>query len=98
VDWCVLVALLYVGVRTLMNRMGESRSGWLAWGPLFATVWIAAVSAGLGLYVNLSTVIGAALASFGSIIVVLLWTYLCFLGLFIGALIDADQSRRTTPE
>jgi len=96
VDWCVLVVLLYLGVRTLMNRMGGSRSRWLAWGPVVATVWIAAVSAGLGFYVNLSTVIGAALASFGSIIVVLLWTYLCFLGLFIGALIDADQSRPST--
>ena len=97
VDWLVLVFLLYLGVRTLMRRMGGSRSGWLAVGPVVATAWIAAVSVGLGFYVNLSSVIGAALAAFGSIIVVLLWTYLCFLGLFIGALIDADQSRRHTP-
>lgn len=93
VDWVVLIVLLYLAVRTLMRRMGGSRTRWLDWGPFVSTVWIAAVSAGLGLYVNLSTVIGAALATFGSLIVVLLWTYLCFLGLFVGALIDADRMR-----
>lgn len=93
VDWAVLVVLLFLGVRILLRRVGGSRSGWLAPGPLVATAWIAVVSAGLGLYVSLSSVIGAALAAFGSIIVVLLWTYLCFLGLFVGALIDADRSR-----
>ena len=93
VDWVILVVLLFFGVRTLLRRVGRSRSGWLAPGPLVATAWIAVVSAGLGLYVNLSTVMGAALAAFGSIIVVLLWSYLSFLGLFIGALIDSDQSQ-----
>ena len=99
VDWVILVVLLFFGVRTLLRRVGGSRSGWLAPGPLVATAWIAVVSAGLGLYVNLSTVMGAALAAFGSIIVVLLWSYLSFLGLFIGALIDSDQSqhRNRTP-
>ena len=93
VDWLILVVLLFLAVRTVMHRAGGSRTGWLAPGPLLATAWIAVVSAGLGLYVNLSTVIGAALAAFGSIIVVLLWTYLCFLGLFFGALVDADRMR-----
>jgi membrane protein len=93
VDWVLLVALLFLGVRTLLRRVGGSRSGWWAPGPLVATAWIAVVSGGLGLYVKLSTVMGAALVAFGSIIVVLLWTYLCFLGLFIGALIDSDRSR-----
>ena len=97
VDWLVLLVLLFLGVHAVLHRVGGSRSGWFALGPVVATVWIAAVSAGLGLYVNLSTVIGAALAAFGSIIVVLLWTYLCFLGLFFGALIDADRIRINNP-
>ena len=45
---------------------------------------------GVGIFVRLSTSLTAATAIFGSLIVVLLWLYLSFLGLLVAAVVDAQ--------
>jgi uncharacterized BrkB/YihY/UPF0761 family membrane protein len=66
----------------------------LSWGPLVAAVWIMGSSAGVGVYVSLSGTLGAAIIVFGSALVVLMWLYLCFVGLLFGAEIEADRQER----
>lgn len=84
-DWLVFALVLWAGVWALLGRpTGHARLR-VAVEPFVATVWILAVSGGVGLYASLSSSMGATSVVFGSAIVVLLWMYLCFIGVLLAA-------------
>lgn len=85
-----LLVLVLMVSRVVLRRAGGLARGWRSPGPPIVAVWVLAVTAGLGLYVSMSTSLSAAMAVFGSLVVVLLWLYLCFLGLLVGAVLDAE--------
>ncbi len=86
----VLTALVVLVARRVMRRAGGLARGWRSPGPPLAAVWILVVTLGVGIFVRLSTSLTAATAIFGSLIVVLLWLYLSFLGLLVAAVVDAQ--------
>jgi membrane protein len=96
IDWGILLVLLWAVVRWLISRTSNAhvRVPWWSPGPIVAALWMIVASMGVGIYVQLSSALGAAIAIFGSAIVVLLWLYLCFLGLLYGAEIEAERQRR----
>lgn len=67
-------------------------------GAGLAAVWILAVSGGVGLYVHLSSSVSATLTVFGAPMVVLLWLYLVFFGLLVGAELAGVEERRRQSE
>ena len=84
-DWAVFALVLWAGVWALLGRpTGHARLR-VAVEPLVATIWILAVSGGVGVYASLSSSMGATSVVFGSAIVVLLWMYLCFIGVLLAA-------------
>ena len=95
VDWALSAALIWLAIRWVLRHAPNNpkRIPWLALGPIFITFWLLAVSAGLGTYANFSTTLGSAIAVFGGVVVFLLWFYLGFLGLLIGAEIEAQRQR-----
>jgi membrane protein len=97
VDWVIVAVFVWLGCRWLMNRVPNHRQRvpWLAPGPIVSALWIVAVSGGVGIYVHFSGTLGAAILIFGTALVALLWLYLCFVGLLMGAEIEADRQRRT---
>ena len=68
-----------------------------SWGVLFATVWMLGSSAVFGLYTSLSNTVGAAIVAFGTPIVLLLWFYLVFMGILLGAAIEAQLKGAPAP-
>ena len=93
IDW-VLLALLVWFAAWLVMAKGANHGGRLpftALGPIVSAVWITVASAGVGLYAQLSSTTGAAIAIFGSAVVILLWLYFCFIGLLIGAEIEGER-------
>lgn len=83
-DWLVFSVGLWFGLRELLGRpAGLGR--WPAFEPVLATGWVLAVSVGVGVYVRLSSSMSATAVVFGSAIVVLLWLYLCFVGVLLAA-------------
>lgn len=99
VDWAILAVLLWLAVRWVIARGANHRMRvpWWSPGPIVATLWILGSSLGVGLYVRFSSTLGAAVLLFGSAVVVLLWLYLCFLGLLYGAEIEAERQQRRRP-
>ncbi|MEI6454239.1 MAG: YhjD/YihY/BrkB family envelope integrity protein [Actinomycetes bacterium] len=97
IDWLLAAVLLWLGVRWTMRRAPnrDQRIPFLSLGAIGSTLWILAASAGVGIYVNYSSTLGAAIALFGAPIVLLLWFYLCFLGLLYGAEVEATNSRKS---
>jgi membrane protein len=95
-DWAIATALLWLAVRGIISRGANHRMRvpWWAPGPILATIWILGASVGVGLYVRFSSSLGAAVVLFGSAVVVLLWLYLCFLGLLYGAEVEAQRQDR----
>lgn len=69
-----------------------------SWGVAFATVWMLGSSAVFGLYTSLSSTIGAAVVVFGAPIVLMLWTYLIFVGMLLGAAIEAQRRGVVKPK
>ena len=96
VDWIIVTVAVWLGVWWLIRSgpNGIDRVPIRALGPLVAAVWVMGSSAGVGVYVNLSGTLGAAIIVFGSALVVLLWLYLCFVGLLIGAEIESERQER----
>ena len=96
VIWVLIAAGVLIAVRRTYGRMpGKGRRlSWRAPGVWLATGWILAVTAGVGLYASRSSTLGAAIAVFGAPIVLMLWLYLCFIGLLLGAQIEASRERR----
>lgn len=99
VDWLLILALVFLAVRWVMRHApnGGQPVPWTSPGVIIAAVWIVAVTGGVGAYAHFSASLGAAVLVLGTAVVVLLWLYLCFLGLLWGAAIEANsQVRRRT--
>jgi len=95
-DWLLLIVLVWFVVRLTMGHLTAARARIpaRALGPVVATVIIVGATIGVGLYAQMSSTLSAAVLVFGSPIVVLLWLYLCFLGLLVGAEIEAIRRSR----
>lgn len=93
VNWSVLAVFAFVicavSIRYLPDIDG--RVSVRSWGVLFATLWMLGSSAVFGLYTSLSNTVGTAVVIFGAPIVLLLWTYLIFVGIVLGAAIEAQR-------
>lgn len=100
IDWGILAILVWLVCRSLISRAPRPRVrlSWASPGPFLSTGWILACTIGLGIYVRMSSALGAAIAVFGSAIVVLLWLYLCFLGLLYGAEVEAHRQASAKPD
>lgn len=87
VDWLIMVLLAWTLVRLSYRFLNgaKPRLPWYALGPIAAAVAIMLASAGVGLYAQYSSTMGAALAVFGSPVIILLWLYLCFYAILVGA-------------
>jgi membrane protein len=97
VDWVVGALLIWLATRWVMQHAPNNprRVPWRALGPIVTTIWLLLVSAGLGVYANFSTTLGSAIAVFGGVVVFLLWFYVGFLGLLVGAEIGAQRQRKS---
>ncbi|MFA7323765.1 MAG: YihY/virulence factor BrkB family protein [Candidatus Nanopelagicales bacterium] len=87
IDWLVFGVLAW-GLVLALYRWVPSRRAPVTWRSpvaLAVAIWLLGVSAGVGAYVGFSSTIGAAIAAFGAPMVVLLWLYLSFMGVLIGA-------------
>ena len=84
----LLVLVLAYPLTWARDRFGPHRPVRLPFwglGAGLATVGVLAASLGVGLYVQLSSTVGATLAVFGAPIAVLLWLYFVVLALLVGA-------------
>ncbi|MEY4136060.1 MAG: Virulence factor BrkB [Actinomycetota bacterium] len=91
IDWAVLAIVVWLLVRLTMGHLTASRQRIpiAALGPIAATVVIAGATLGVGIYAHFSSTLSAAILVFGSPVIVLLWLYLCFLGLILGSEMEA---------
>lgn len=86
-DWIGLAFIVWLLVLAVY-RWSPSRRAPLSWRSPVAiavAVWLLGATAGVGIYVGFSSTLGAAIAAFGAPMVVLLWLYLSFMGVLIGA-------------
>jgi len=102
IDWVLFAVVSWLFVLGVF-RWGPSRAAPVTWrSPIAVAVaaWFLGVSAGVGVYVGFSTTIGAAIAAFGAPMVVLLWLYLSFMGVLLGAEMQMHltEERPTTHE
>ena len=65
---------------------------WRSPGLLISTVLIILSIGAFGIYADQSSTVGSALIVFGAPIAVLIWTYLVFLGFFVGSLVEGVTS------
>lgn len=81
------LVVLYLVVHALYARGPKrpDRIGRWSPGAAAAAVWLVAVGIGLDLYVVRSATLGVAAAILGGAAVLLLWIYLCAVGLVLGA-------------
>ncbi len=95
-DWLIVLVIVYLGVRwTLQHSPNQHvKVPWTSPGAIVGAAWIVAVTGGVGIYARYSSTLGAAVLVFGTAVVLLLWLYLCFLGLLWAAVIEADRQRR----
>ncbi len=95
IDWLIVLALVFLAVRGILQRgpNGGVRVPWRSPGVALATMWIVVVTGGVGMYAGFSASLGAAVLIFGTAVVILLWLYLCFVGLLWGAIIEADRQQ-----
>ena len=93
VNWMALAVVAYVVCGLIIALLPDvpTRIRIRSWGVLFATVWMLGSSAVFGLYTSLSNTVGAAVVAFGTPIVLMLWFYLVFMGILIGAAIEAQR-------
>lgn len=91
-QWLLPVVLVYLFVWFVLSRAsrGSGKITWRSPGLLIATVWIVGSVGVFGLYANLSSTVGSALVVFGAPIAILIWTFLVFVGFFIGSLVQAQ--------
>lgn len=93
VNWLVLVFVAFAISAVAITYLPaiRPRVRFRSWGVLVATSWMVASSALFGLYTSLSSSVGAALVVFGAPIALMLWFYLIFVGILIGAAIEAER-------
>ena len=98
IQWMTPFVFVYLLVWLVMARVSRGSGGvtWYSLGVWFATLWIVGSVAVFGLYASLSSTVGSALVVFGAPIAVLIWTYLVFLGFFLGSLVQAEINARTS--
>jgi membrane protein len=97
-----LLALLILGLLALLYRYGPCRRNakwhWVTVGSLFATaVWLLA-SAGFSLYVSNFANYDKTYGSLGAVIVLLLWLYISFFIVLLGAEINAELELQTAKD
>ncbi|MDA9790838.1 YihY/virulence factor BrkB family protein [bacterium] len=92
VNWTALTVVAFVVCGLIIALLPDvpTRIRIRSWGVLFATLWMLGSSAVFGLYTSLSNTVGAAIVAFGTPIVLMLWLYLVFMGILIGAAIEAQ--------
>lgn len=100
VDWVIGALLIWLAIRWVLHHAPNNPKPipWRGLGPIFTALWLLVVSAGLGVYANFSTTLASAIVVFGGVVVFLLWFYLGFLGLLIGAEIEAQRQRKASPK
>jgi membrane protein len=83
----ISLAVTYLAVRALYARgpRRPDRIGFWSPGAAAAAVWLVAVGIGLDVYAVRSATLGVAAAILGGAAVLLLWIYLCAVGLVLGA-------------
>jgi membrane protein len=91
-QWLLPIVFVYLFVWIILARAarGTGKITWRSPGLVIATVWIVASVGVFGLYANLSSTVGSALVVFGAPIAILIWTFLVFMGFFIGSLVQAQ--------
>lgn len=89
--WLFPVVGVYFSVWLLIRHYARDvhKVGGHSPGVIFATLWIIGSIGVFGLYANLSSTVGSALVVFGAPIAILIWTYLVFIGFFIGSVITS---------
>ena len=92
----VAAAIGYVVVRSIytLGPQRPTRIGWWSPGAAFAVAWLVGVGIGLDIYITRSASWGVTVAVLGSAAVLLLWLYLCAVGLVIGAEIEGLRLER----
>ena len=92
-DWLIAGVVVWLACWFVIARGANHRARIPLWspGPIVAAVWIIAVSIGVGAYASWSSTMSAAVAVFGSALVILLWLYLGFVGLLYGAEVEAER-------
>ena len=95
-DWLIALVLVYLAVRwTLQHAPNQDvRVPWTSPGAIVGALGIIGATGVVGIYARYSSTLGAAVAVFGTAVVLLLWLYLCFMGLLWGAVIEAERQRR----
>jgi membrane protein len=102
INWLVAFGIIGLALRWIYRHGPHFRRGtevavpWLAPGVWFAALWIMVVTGFLGLYVSLSSSVGATVLAFGAPAVLLLWLYLVAFGALLGAAIVATSKRDRT--
>ncbi len=91
-DWAIVTVLVYAGVWAVLSFAPSRRRllSWRDWGVLVGTVAVMGATAFVGVYVHYSSTMSAAILALGTPVVLLLWLYLCFIGILSGALVSAD--------
>jgi uncharacterized BrkB/YihY/UPF0761 family membrane protein len=99
VNWTVLAVFAFVICAIAIRYLPDiqPRVSIRSWGVLFATAWMLGSSAVFGLYTSLSNTVGAAVVVFGAPIVLMLWSYLIFVGIVLGAAIEAQRAGVAAP-
>jgi len=94
--WILPIVFVYLLMWWVLKRVsrGVGTVRWCSPGLLIATLWILGTVVVFGLYANLSTTVGSALVVFGAPIAILIWTFLVFMGFFIGSLVQAQMYQR----
>lgn len=92
-DWLIAGIVVWLACWFVIARGANHRARIPLWspGPILAAVWIIAVSVGVGIYATASSTMSAAVAVFGSALVILLWLYFGFVGLLLGAEVEAQR-------
>lgn len=86
-DWLIFAAVVWGLVLALYRWVPSSKSSmtWKSPVAIAVTIWLLGASAGVGMYVSVSSTVGSAIAAFGAPMIVLLWLYFSFIGLLLGA-------------
>ena len=97
-----LLAMLVLGLLALLYRFGPCRRGakwhWVSVGSVFATVLWLIASAGFSYYVTNFADYGKTYGSLGAVIVLLLWLYISFYIVLLGAEINAELELQTAQD
>lgn len=88
--WLTPAIFVYLLIWFVMRHTSSSPRAvtWRSPGLLVATVLIILSIGAFGIYADQSSTVGSALIVFGAPIAVLIWTYLVFLGFFVGSIVE----------